>query len=191
MESARRGAAGERMTYGNQEGREVLEEKHKMNDMLKRMEDLMVNNQAEIKGLKDWMANKDIQIADHQAQIVDHQAQIVDYRAQIVSLQVENADNQAEIADLQYRVKSLTKDAKGYRTIRHRFIDFYCRDVLKNVDQKGHDRIYEGNKAAHRGDAITDATLYTTRERKDENVLRDLYGLTANKISVLSKCLTS
>ena len=81
MESAGRGAAGEKITYGNQEGREVLEEKHKINNMLKRIEDLMVNNQAEIKGLKDrmankdtqikgledWMANKDIQIADHQA----------------------------------------------------------------------------------------------------------------------------
>ena len=171
MESAKRGAAGEKITYRNQKGREVLEEKHKINNMLKRIEDLIVNNQAEIKGLKDRIANKDTQIkgledwmANKDIQIADHQAQIVDHRAQIVSLQVENADNQAEIADLQYRVKSLTKDAKGYRTIRHRFIDFYCRDVLKNVDQKGHDRIYEGNKAAYKGDAITDATLYTTRE---------------------------
>ena len=144
----------------------------------------MANKDIQIEGLEARMVNKDIRIEGLEARMANKDIQIAD-------LQVENADNQAEIADLQYRVKSLTKDAEGYRSIRHRFIDFYRRDVLENVDQKGHGRIHKGNKAAHRGDAITDATLYTTRERKDEDVLTDLYGLTANEITLLSKCLTS
>ena len=123
-----------------------------------------------IKRLEDRMANIDAQIADHQAQIADHHAQI---------------------ANLQDRVKTLTTDAEGYHGIRHRFIDVYRRDVLRNVTEQGRIRINKGNVAAYGGDAITDATLYTTHQRDDEDVLISLYGLTADQIWFLSKCLTS
>ena len=116
-----------------------------------------------IKRLEDQMANIDTQIADHHAQI----------------------------ANLQDRVKTLTTDAEGYHGIRHRFIDVYRRDILQNVTEQGRIRINKGNVAAYGGDAITDATLYTTHQRDDEDVLISLYGLTVNQISFLSKCLTS
>ena len=55
MESAGYGAAGERLTYGNEEG---LKEKHDMEDRMKRLEDRMA------------------QFADHQAQITRLQNRI-------------------------------------------------------------------------------------------------------------------
>ena len=70
-------------------------------------------------------------------------------------------------------------------------MDVYRRDVLEDADEKVHARISEGNATAHRGDAITDATLYTTNQRDDHYVLIHLYGLTADQISFLGKCLTS
>ena len=162
--SAGPGAAGKSMIYGNQAGRGILE-------VVKRLEGLVVNSQTEIAGLR---------------------AQIGNLQTQIGNFQVESADNRAEIANLQDCVQSLTQEAKGYRRIRHRFINVYRRDVLEEkVDDGRRERIDEGNRAAHRGDAITDATLYTTEEREDQYDLIHIYGLTADQISLLSKCLTS
>ena len=156
MESAEPGAAGERMTYGNQAGLRLLEDKHEIMERVKRLEDQVANN-------KD-------QIADHQDQIADHQGQI---------------------AYLHDRIRTLTTDAEGYYSIRHRFIDVYRRDVLHDVTEPGRTKIKEGNAAAHEGDAVTDVKLYTTHQRQDERALRSLYGLSVNQISSLSKCLTS
>ena len=116
-----------------------------------------------IKRLNDWMAKIDTQMAGHQAQI----------------------------ADLQDRVQILATDVEGYHGIRHRFTDTHRRDVPRNVTEQGSIRINEGNIAAHEGDAITDAMLYITHQRDDEDVLISLYGLTADQIRFLSKCLTS
>ena len=116
-----------------------------------------------IKRLKDWMAKIDAQMADHQAQMADHQARI---------------------ADLQDRVEILATDVEGYHGIRHRFTDTHRRDVPRDVTEQGSIRINEG-------DAITDAMLYITHQRDDEDVLISLYGLTADQIWFLSKCLTS
>lgn len=38
---------------------------------------------------------------------------------------------------------------------------------------------------------VTDASLYTSAGRRDETILVNLYGLTANQISILGKCQTS
>jgi len=149
MGSAEYGAAGERNTYGNQAGRDPLEDRYDMKERIKRLE--------------DWMTNIDTQMADHHAQI----------------------------ADLQDRVEILTTDIEGYHSIRHRSTDVHRRDVLRNVTEQGSIKINKGNIAAHDGDAITDAMLYATHQRDDEDVLISLYGLTADQILFLSKCLTS
>jgi chromosome segregation ATPase len=191
MESAECGTVGERATYGNQKGRDLLEDMHNTKEMMKRMEDWMAEkdkqsaidraqsavdraqsavNRAEIKELKDRMANKDTQIAYHQAQL---------------------AESQAQITGLQNRVHSLTADAEGYYDIRHRFIDVYRRDIRKDATDEVSARIKKGNVKAYEGDVIVDAQLYTTGRRFDEFALIDLYGLDSNQISLLSKYLTS
>jgi len=129
-------------TYGNLAGRTLLEERHDMKEMMKRLE------------------NK-----------------------------LEKTD--AAVADLQYRVKVLTQTSEGYRKIRRRFLEVYRRDILNEVDRQGFKIISEGNEAAHDGDVVTDASLYTPGEQHDEKVLVDLYGLTASQILYLGKCRTS
>jgi len=139
MGSAEYGAAEERITYGNQASQDLLEDRHEMKEMMKRLEGRMA------------------QLADHQAQITRPQ----------------------------HRIDTPTK---GCHDIRHRFTDAHRRDALRNVTEQGSIRINKGNIE---GDAITDAMLYTTHQRDDEDVLISLYGLTADQISFLSRCLTS
>lgn len=158
MESAECGTVGERTTYGNQAGRDLLEN---MKETMKRLE-----------RLEDQMVEKDTQIANHQAQIANHQARIAESRAQITSLQ--------------NRVHSLTEDAEGYYDIRHRFIDIYRRDVRKDATDEIRARIKKNNKRAHEGDVVVDVQLYTTGRRFDEFALADLYGLDSIQISLLT-----
>jgi len=136
-------------TYGNLAGRTLLEERHDMKEMMKRLENKLEKTDAEQKEMK------------------------------------------TQITDLQYRVKVLTQTSEGYRKIRRRFLEVYRRDILNEVDRQGLKIISEGNEAAHDGDAVTDASLYTPGEQHDEKVLVDLYGLTASQILYLGKCRTS
>lgn len=99
--------------------------------------------------------------------------------------------SEVQVADLQNRVKVLAQTSEGYRKIRHRFLDTYRRDILRQVDRQGHSKISGGNQAAHEGDAVADAELYTSGERFDEKLLVELYGLTPNQISLLGKCKSS
>ena len=66
-------------------------------------------------------------------------------------------------------VKDLTLTSEGYQKIHDRFLEVYRRDILDNVDRQGRKKISEGN-----GDAVTDASLYTSGRRFDERVLVDL-----------------
>jgi hypothetical protein len=103
-------------------------------------------------------------------------------------------DNKAKmdtlITDLQNRVQALSLASAGYRKIRNRFIDVYRRDVRHDLDNQGRDNIAGVNEAAHHADAVADASLYTSRERTDETVLFEIYGLSAIQISSLGKCQT-
>ena len=139
LASADYGEAGGRSTYGNQSGRELLEDRHDMKERMKRLED------------------------------------------KPTGLQNENAD-------FRHRIGNLELASEGYRKIRNRFINVYRRDVLGYVTHQEYQQISDGNNAAHGGDAIADASLYTSRERYDEDVLIELYGLSANQISYQGKC---
>jgi hypothetical protein len=123
-----------------------------------------------MKRMQSQLQNQSLQFVDYQAQINRHQAQIDRHQAQI---------------DI------LTPDAERYYSIRHRFIDVYRRDVLRDVDQEGLDRINRGNGTAHEGDAFTDARLYADGKRDDRHALISLYGLTPDQLSSLCKCRTS
>ena len=90
--------------------------------------------------------------------------------------------------DLQHCIKALPLASGGYRKTRHRFLEVYRRDILDNVDKQGRRKIGEGNEAAHNGNTVTDASLCTSGERRTETILVSLHGLTANQISILSKC---
>jgi hypothetical protein len=95
------------------------------------------------------------------------------------------------ITDLEHHVQVLNLASEGYRKIRHRFLEVYHRDILNDVDGRGREKINQGNEAAHYGDAVTDASLYTSYERNDEIVIAELYGLSVFQISHLGKHQTS
>jgi hypothetical protein len=120
------------------------------------------------------------------------------FEGMIEKLEKRDADKEFRIVDLEHHVsdlqghiKTLSQASKGYREVRHRFLEVYRRDFLGGINRQGHKKIGTGNEAAHNGDAITDAYLYTSGERHDETVLVDLYGLTSLQISHLGKCRTS
>jgi hypothetical protein len=120
------GEAGGRSTYGNQSGRELLEERHDMKERMKRLEDKLTK--------------------------------------ETTSRQNEIAGLQHHVTDLQHHVKDLKLASEGYRRIRNRFINVYRRDVLGHVTHQEHQQISDGNNAAHGGDAVADASLYTSGE---------------------------
>jgi hypothetical protein len=153
LESANYGQAGGRLTYGNELGRELLEDRHNMKEIMKRLD-------AEQKEMKTQQKEMKTQIAD---------------------LQHQNADLQRHVEDLKLA-------SEGYRKIRNRFINVYRQDVLRDVSHQEYQQIGDGNNAAHGGDAVTDASLYTSWERHDEDVFIQLYGLSVNQISYQGKC---
>jgi hypothetical protein len=55
-------------------------------------------------------------------------------------------------------------------------------------DPKGRQNIADGNKAAHHGDAVTDAALYISGERRDHGVITEIYGLGPEIIASLGRC---
>jgi TolA-binding protein len=160
LESAYCGEAGGRSTYGNQWGRELLEERHDMKERMKRLED----------------------------KVTSLQHNVTDLQHNVTDLQRQNTCRQNENADLQRHVKDLKLASEGYRKIRNRFINVYRRDVLGHMTHQEHQQIGDGNNAAHGGDAVADASLYTSGERRDEGVLIQLYGLSASQISYHGKC---
>ena len=87
-------------------------------------------------------------------------------------LQTMETKLQSQITSLEHRVTDLTLSSEGDRKFR----------------RQGYKKISEGHKAAYHGDAVADASLYTSGRRVDEGILTELYGLTANQISYLGKC---
>ncbi|KAI9772876.1 MAG: hypothetical protein M1840_008758 [Geoglossum simile] len=76
---------------------------------------------------------------------------------------------------------------EGYLMIRNRFIDTFRRDILSMRNAQGRQNIEAGNMAAHDGDAITDATLFTSGDRTDVFVFHKLYGTSAERVLELDK----
>ena len=106
----------------------------------------------------------------------------------LTGLQNKVGGLQNEVGGLRNEVKDLRLASEGYRRIRNRFINVYRRDVLGYVTRQEYQQISDGNNAAYGGDAVTDASLYTSGERHDGDVLIELYGLSASQISYQGKC---
>lgn len=80
-------------------------------------------------------------------------------------------------------LRTLKLASKGYRQVRHRFLETVCRDIIPNI-QPIPGRIQTGNKAAHEADCVVDSTLYTYKERADGAFLA-LYGVTPERVDLL------
>lgn len=82
--------------------------------------------------------------------------------AKMANIEARMANNETQLADLQSRIKVLAQSSEGYRNIRSRILDVYRRDVLGEIDKQGFKNISQGDIAAHEGDAVADAELFTS-----------------------------
>jgi hypothetical protein len=95
-----------------------------------------------------------------------------------------------QLKGIESRLAVLEHDAAGHRRIRHRILDNYCkrtllpRGIISKADVN-HARIEDGNMAAHRGNAESDADLYFNGYRSDEVTMRYMYGLESSEIRML------
>ena len=78
---------------------------------------------------------------------------------------------------LEAMVKALQPSAKKHDDIRKRFLEFYRRDVLKNITDEGYKKIQDGNMVAHHGAVIADREFYPSFQREEEETLTKIYGL--------------
>ena len=74
----------------------------------------------------------------------------------------DKEDKDREVLELYARIKELAAASQGYLNIRHRFLDTFRRDILKDPT---FNRTQAGNAAAHDGDAVTDAGLFESGTR--------------------------
>lgn len=93
--------------------------------------------------------------------------------------------HQVETRQLRLEVKRLAAASEGYLKIRARFLDTFKRDIMGTYSTST--TIRTGNAAAHDGDATTDASLYTSRNRTDMPLLNQIYGISYEQIIQLSK----
>ncbi|KAI9768333.1 MAG: hypothetical protein M1840_004941 [Geoglossum simile] len=97
------------------------------------------------------------------------------------------SDLQVKISDSQAHAEDLKDSSDGYMRIRQRFLDTFLRDVEKIPEAKWAKTITAGNKAAHDGDAVADASLFDSGARNDKTLMVKIYGLSYYQILTLKR----
>lgn len=118
-------------------------------------------------------------------------------KAQIKSLMEKTEVKDAEVQLLRVRFDSLAQQCGGFRALRHRFLEIVRDSNLVKEDPEtdktvSWPRIHAGDDAAaHHGDAVADAMLYTdgADRRHDVRLMVVLYGFLPATILKLSKLL--
>ena len=113
--------------------------------------------------------------------------------SQITSLEQSNATLTSKVSSLSTahsRLASEVQDLRfslvDYTLFRNRFLSTYKCKVLKNATPHDHDMINRRSSVAHGGDCRRDAELYgQPGGRRDEDVYRDLYGVSPNIVRAL------
>jgi hypothetical protein len=103
-------------------------------------------------------------------------------RSEIAALRDDVATLKNTVKIHEQKLSVLVTQHQGYLTIRQRFIDTYKRDVLQARPQATFHNIQAGNRAAHGGDAVTDAYLYSAGLRQDETIFMRMYDISYNQV---------
>ena len=93
---------------------------------------------------------------------------------------------EGETRDLQARVRLLTQNSGGYLGVRERFLEQNSTSDT-HTQASGHIVRRDGNEAAHTGDAITDAYVYTSGRRMDTDLSTLLYDVSHKTVVDLGK----
>ena len=96
--------------------------------------------------------------------------------SRLPSLEEQVQRHTKEFERMEKRVQKLESSSIGYDRVRQRLLDVFMRDYL-GVRQERLLHIRAGNLAAHCGDAVTDAGLYESQSRSDEDTFVVLYGI--------------
>jgi thioesterase domain-containing protein len=124
---------------------------------------------------------------DYREQLSSVQARLASYDERFARYEDQSASQLRMISDLQAHSEVLKESSEGYMRIRDRFLDTYLRDVEKIPEARWSKAIVAGNKAAHDGDAVADASLFESGTRNDETLMVKIYGLTYGQVLTLSK----
>jgi hypothetical protein len=115
------------------------------------------------------------------------EAKVTGQMENITKLEGKVTKLEEKASEHQTRIQQLTAACDGYLAIRQRFLDTFRRDILNDPYAKGTPTIRAGIAAARDGDAVTDASLYTTGSRTDESLMSKVYGMSSGQVFSLSK----
>ena len=133
-----------------------------------------------------------VRVSKNQIEALKSEAQ--DSKDQIGALESEAQESKTKsatqddnLANLEARVSDLSLTSEGYLDIRMRFLDNYNKKVKHNPAFQHTLAIDAGNRRAHEGDALTDATLFLTEQggekrREDPETYKELYGVNHSMI---------
>ncbi|KAL1984359.1 hypothetical protein VTN96DRAFT_9220 [Rasamsonia emersonii] len=108
---------------------------------------------------------------------------LADLRMQVAKLNTRTELQSLRIDEQSLRIDDLARNCTRYLDVRRRTLDVYRRDILKCATTATKRRTRHGNQTVHGGDAVADADLYITRNRRDNDVFEKLYGLEVSKVS--------
>ena len=188
-----------RLLYANGAGFSILE---RLDNMIKTAEDQTRDFQREIKdhALKSEKSRKEAQSEIRELQRASKkQIEALESGARVSENQIEALESEAQesktksatqddnLANLEARVSDLSLTSEGYLDIRMRFLDNYNKKVKHNPAFQHTLAIDAGNRRAHEGDALTDATLFLTEQggekrREDPETYQELYGVNHSMI---------
>ena len=175
-----------RLRYANGAGFSILE---KLDHMALELEKFKKESQSEKRASKKLIealengvrkSKNQIEALENGVQVSKNQIEALESEAQ--ESKTKSATQDTSLAALETRVSDLTLTSQGYLDIRMRFLDNYNKKVKHNSAFQHTLAIEAGNRRAHEGDAVTDATLFREEEggekrREDPETYRDLYGV--------------
>ncbi|KAI9808001.1 MAG: hypothetical protein M1827_007763 [Pycnora praestabilis] len=101
------------------------------------------------------------------------------------ALKVEIRSYQEELMRLKSKVQDLERNSLREtpikdigREVRIRYLERHRQRMGKSIGKVGYDHIKSGDRAAHRGRPLADAWLYQVHQISDQDVYKDLYGIT-------------
>ena len=169
--------------------REIQDHKREFKDQVLEFEKFKKESQSEkrvskkqIEALENGVRKSKNQIDALQSgvQVSKNQIEALESEAQESKTKSTTQDN--SLAALEARVSDLSLTSEGYLDIRMRFLDNYNKKVKLNSAFQHTLAIEAGNRRAHEGDAVTDATLFREEQggekrREDPETYKELYGV--------------
>lgn len=110
--------------------------------------------------------------------------ELADIKAELQRMEARADQIATETKNLQSRV-SLCSSSPGYNRARIRFLDTYRRDNSPTDTNSGKSTFIHQDDIPRVGDASTDAGLYLSQLRFDEDLFIEIYGMTVQQISRL------